>query len=42
MNIYVKDGLWNDEGSHFAEGMKLTLSYVHEGLYRINGREVSI
>lgn len=42
VNIYVKDGLWNDEGSHFAEGMKLTLSYVHEGLYRINGREVSI
>ena len=42
VNIYVKDGLWNDEESHFAEGMKLTISYVHEGLYRINGREVKV
>lgn len=42
VNIYVKDGLWDDEGSHFGEGMKLTLSYVHEGLYRVNGREVKV
>lgn len=42
VNVYVKEELWDENGSHFAEGMKHTMSYVHEGLYRVNGREVHV